>query len=193
MADNIEKQWYIVTTYSNNEEKVAENIRKHAESANMQDKIFRVIVATEKELLFNKDGSPKMVDNNGVMEQDFKIINLYPNYIFVEMKMTDDSWFLVRNTEGVTGIVGSSGGGQKPVPVRAREMERVLQHMGVIDEKMYEKYNIGDLVKIIHGSFANVEGKIMSIDTENGNVKIDTIFFGKHTPVDVHFSEIMKI
>ena len=140
----------------------------------------------------NKDGTPKMAEVNGVMTPKVKIKNLYPGYIFVEMIMTDDSWFMVRNTQGVTGIAGSSGGGQKPTPVSAREMETVLKRMGVVDKSMYEQYHIGDLVKIIHGTFANVEGKIVSIDKDSGNVRVDTIFFGRHTPVDVEFSEIVR-
>jgi Transcription antiterminator len=188
-----DKQWYIATTYSSHEDKVADNIRHRIESMGMGDRVFRVVVANEEIPELNKDGSPKMVDVNGVMTPKVKIKNSYPGYIFVEMIMTDDSWFMVRNTQGVTGIAGSSGGGQKPTPVSAREMETVLKRIGVVDKTMYEQYHIGDLVKIIHGTFANVEGKIVSIDKESGNVRVDTIFFGRHTPVDVEFSEIVKL
>jgi transcription termination/antitermination protein NusG len=187
-----DKQWYIATTYSSHEDKVADNIRRRVESMNMGDKVFRIIVANEEIPELNKDGTPKMVEVNGVMTPKVKIKNLYPGYIFVEMIMTDDSWFMVRNTQGVTGIAGSSGGGQKPTPVSAREMETVLKRMGVVDKSMYEQYHVGDLVKIIHGTFANVEGKIVSIDKDSGNVRVDTIFFGRHTPVDVEFSEIVR-
>ena len=187
-----EKQWYIATTYSSHEDKVADNIRNRIKSMNLTDKVFRVIVANEEIPEVNKDGTPKMIDQNGVKVQKVKIKNLYPGYIFVEMIMTDDSWFMVRNTQGVTGIAGSSGGGQKPTPVSAREMETVLKRMGVVDKSMYEQYHVGDLVKIIHGTFANVEGKIVSIDKDSGNVRVDTIFFGRHTPVDVEFSEIVR-
>lgn len=188
-----EKQWYIATTYSSHEDKVADNIRNRIKSMNLTDKVFRVIVANAEIPEVNKDGTPKMIDQNGVKVQKVKIKNLYPGYIFVEMIMTDDSWFMVRNTQGVTGIAGSSGGGQKPTPVSAREMETVLKRMGVVDKSMYEQYHVNDLVKIIHGTFQDVEGKIISIDKDSGNVKIDTIFFGRHTPVDVEFSEIVKI
>src|SRR5574344_587561 len=187
-----EKQWYIATTYSSHEDKVADNIRNRIKSMNLTDKVFRVIVANEEIPEVNKDGTPKMIDQNGVKVQKVKIKNLYPGYIFVEMIMTDDSWFMVRNTQGVTGIAGSSGGGYKPSPVRAREMAPVLKRMGVVDKSMYEQYHVGDLVKIIHGTFANVEGKIVSIDKDSGNVRVDTIFFGRHTPVDVEFSEIVR-
>lgn len=194
MADiNVEKQWYIATTYSMHEDKVADNIKRRVESMNLSDKVFRIIVANEEIPEFNKDGTPKMVEVNGQKVQKVKIKNLYPGYVFVEMIMTDDSWFMVRNTPGVTGIAGSSGGGQKPTPVSAREMEAVLKRMGVVDKAMYEQYHVGDLVKIINGTFANVEGKITSIDQESGNVTVETIFFGRITPVEVEFSEIVRI
>ena len=105
--------------------------------------------------------------------------------------MTDESWYMVRNTPGVTGIAGSSGGGQKPTPVSAKEMETVLKRMGMVDDSMYESYKVGDRVKIIHGTFANIEGEISSIDKENGSVRVNIIFFGRQTPVDVEFSEII--
>lgn len=195
MAEKLgEKEWYIATTYSSHEDKVAENIRRRVESMNLSDKVFRIIVANEEIPVLNKDGTQAMVeDENGNMVPKVKIKNSFPGYIFVEMIMTDDSWFMVRNTQGVTGIAGSSGGGQKPTPVSAKEMETVLKRMGVVDKSMYEQYHVGDLVKIIRGTFADVEGKIVSIDQDSGNVKVDTIFFGRHTPVDVEFSEIVRI
>jgi transcriptional antiterminator NusG len=109
------------------------------------------------------------------------------------MIMTDESWFMIRNTPLVTGIAGSSGGGQKPTPVTGREMETVLKKMGVVDSSMYDQYHVGDLVKIIHGTFNGIDGKITSINKENGLVTIDAIFFGRHTPVDVDFGEIIRV
>ena len=122
-----------------------------------------------------------------------KVINLYPGYVFVEMIMTDESWFMIRNTPGVTGIAGSSGGGQKPTPVSSREIEAVLKRMGMVDSSMYEGYHVGDLIKVIHGTFDSVGGKIISINKENGTVTVETMFFGRRTPVEVDFSEIVKI
>ena len=121
-----------------------------------------------------------------------KIKNLYPGYIFVEMIMTDEAWFAVRNTEGVTGIVGSSGRGQKPTPVGAREMETVLKIVGVVDASMYDQYHVGDKVKILRGLFEGDIGTISSLDKENGTVKVNTVFFGKLTPVELEFSDIVK-
>lgn len=188
------KQWYIVTTYSSHEDKVAENLQRRVESYNIGDKVFRIIVANEKIQVLNKDGTPAYVeDENGNQVPKIKLKNLFPGYIFVEMIMTDDTWFIVRNTEGVTGIAGSSGGGQKPTPVRASEMETVLKRMGIVDNSMYEKYHVGDVVKIIDGMFSNEEGKIVAINKETGNITVNIVFFGRMMPVDVEFSQVLKI
>jgi transcriptional antiterminator NusG len=178
-----EKQWYIVTTYSMHEAKTADNLKKRIISMNMQDYILRVLVA-EQEVSVLKDGLPT---------GKVKTKNLYPGYVFVEMIMSDESWYVVRNTPGVTGIAGSSGGGQKPTPVTREEIEPVLKRMGMIDSSMYDRYNVGDAVKVIHGPLEGTEGKIISIDKTTGACRVDTVFFGRSTPVDVDFSEIEKI
>ena len=163
--------------------------------ANRADTAIRVVVAEESVPAKGKDGHQLTVKNKetGLEEPKMKTINLYPGYVFVEMIMTDESWFMIRNTPGVTGIAGSSGGGQKPTPVSAREIETVLKRMGMVDKSMYEGYEVGDLVKIIHGTFDSVEGKIIALDKENGTVTVETIFFGRRTPVEVDFSEIVRI
>lgn len=178
-----DKQWYIVTTYSMHEAKTAENLRKRINTMNMQDYILRVIVC-DQEVPVLKDGLPT---------GKTKTVNLYPGYIFVEMIMTDQSWYIVRNTPGVTGIAGSSGGGQKPTPVTREEIEPVLKRMGLVDVSMYDRYNIGDRVKVIHGALEGTEGEIISLDKDTGAVRVMTTFFGRSTPVDVDFSEIEKI
>ena len=189
------KAWYIVTTYSGNENKVAENIELRKVSMGLEDYIFRVLVAEEKIPDIGKDGKQKMVKDKetGLMVPKTKIQNLYPGYVFVEMIMTDESWFMIRNTPRVTGIAGSSGGGQKPTPVPAKEVEAVLKRMGVVDSAMYDRYHIGDNIKIISGVFKDLEGKITRIDKDKGQVSIDTVFFGRNTVVDVDFTEIMRI
>ncbi len=197
MSENInaEKKWYIVTTYSGNEKKAKENILRRVESMDLQDYVFRVIVAEEEEVeIDKKTGQPKMVKDKetGEMVQKTKAKNLFPGYVFVEMIMTDESWFMVRNTPLVTGIAGSSGGGQKPAPVTPKQMESVLKIMGYVDNSMYDRYHIGDNVKIVHGTFEGIDGTITSIDKEQGIVKIDAVFFGRHTPVEVDFTEIAK-
>ena len=178
-----EQQWYIVTTYSMHEAKTAENLNKRIKTMGMQNEIFRVLVAEVEEPVL-KDGIP-----TGKM----KTRNLYPGYIFVEMIMTDTSWYIVRNTPGVTGIAGLSGGGQKPTPVTRQEIEPVLKRMGLVDSSMYDRYGVGDKVKVIKGPLEGTEGTILSIDKETGACRVDTIFFGRSTPVDVDFSEIEKI
>ena len=190
-----EKQWYIATTYSGHEQKAAENIKRRIDSMNLKDYVFRIVVAEEQVQEKDKDGKLKTVKNKetGLEEPKMKTINLYPGYVFVEMIMTDESWFMIRNTPGVTGIAGSSGGGQKPTPVSSREIEAVLKRMGVIDSSMYEDYHIGDNVKIIHGTFDGLEGKISSIDKESGTIVVQTMFFGRVTPVELEFSEIIRI
>ncbi len=190
-----EKQWYIATTYSGHEQKAAENIKRRIDSMNLKDYVFRIVVAEEQVQEKDKDGKLKTVKNKETCleEPKMKTINLYPGYVFVEMIMTDESWFMIRNTPGVTGIAGSSGGGQKPTPVSGREIEAVLKRMGVVDSSMYEDYHIGDNVKIIHGTFDGLEGKISSIDKESGTVVVQTMFFGRVTPVELEFSEIIRI
>jgi transcriptional antiterminator NusG len=178
-----DKAWYIVTTYSKHEAKTAENLIRRIDSMNMKDLILRVLVA-EHEVPVLKDGEPT---------GKTKTENYYPGYFFVEMIMTDESWYIVRNTPGVTGIVGSSGGGQKPAPVPREQIEPVLKRMNLIEESMYERYNVGDAVKIIHGPLEGTEGTIISIDKETGACRVETIFFGRSTPVDVEFSEIERI
>ncbi len=178
-----EKHWYIVTTNSQHENKTATNLRKRIETLGLQDNIFNVLVA-EQEVDVLKDGLPTGKK---------KMKNLYPGYIFVEMIMTDKIWFLVRNAPGVTGIAGSSGGGQKPTPVSREEMEPILKRMGIIDSAMYDRYQPGDYVKVIHGPLENSEGKIISIDKETGLCRVEIIFFGRPTPTDLDFSEIERI
>ena len=196
MASNIgEKHWYIVTTYSMHESKTAENLRKRIETMNMRDYIMRVLVAEQEVPVLDKNGLPATVKDKetGETKPKTKMKNLYPGYIFIEMVMTDESWYIVRNTPGVTGIVGSSGGGQKPAPVAREAIEPVLKRMNIIDEDMYARYAVGDQVRIIHGAFEGTEGTITFIDKDTHAVRIETTFFGRVTPVDVEFSEIEKI
>lgn len=191
----VEKSWYIVTTYSGHEQKVAQNLKNCIENFNLQNLIFRVVVAEEQIPVLDKNGKQAMKKNKetGMEEPKVKIRNLYPGYVFVEMIMTDDTWYVVRNTQGVTGIAGSSGGGQKPMPVSSAEMETVLKRMGMADNDMYDHYHIGDFVKIIRGTFDGTEGKIISMDKEKGSVTVEAIFFGRSTPIEAEFSEIVHI
>ena len=178
-----EKSWYVVNTYSTHERKVADNLTRRVESMGLQDLIFRIIVA-EFEVPVMKDGLPT---------GKTRIKNLYPGYVFVEMIMTDYAWYVVRNTPGVTSFVGSSGKGTKPFPVPREQIEPVLKRMGMIDDSMYDRYNVGDLVKVIHGALEGTEGNVVSINRETGAVELETVFFGRTTKLEVEFSEIEKI
>ena len=178
-----EKAWYVVNTYSTHEKKVAYNLERRVESMGLEKLIFRIVVA-EQEVAVLKDGVPT---------GKTRMKNLYPGYVFVEMIMTDYAWYVVRNTPGVTGFVGSSGKGTKPFPVPREEIEPVLKRMGIVDESMYERYNVGDLVKVIHGPLEGTEGNIVTINRETGAVEVETVFFGRSTKVEVDFSEIERI
>ena len=178
-----EKAWFVVNTYSTHERKVQENLLRRIKSMGIENLVFRVIVA-DQDVPVMKDGLPT---------GKFRKKNLYPGYVFVEMIMTDYAWYVVRNTPGVTGFVGSSGKGTKPFPVPREQIEPVLKRMGMIDESMYDRYVDGDLVKIIHGPFEGTEGHILSINKDTGVVEVEAIFFGRPTKVEVDFSEIEKI
>lgn len=178
-----EKAWYVVNTYSTHEKKVQYNLLRRVESMGLTDFVFRVIVA-EQEVPVMKDGLPT---------GKTRMKNLFPGYVFVEMVMTDYAWFVVRNTPGVTGFVGSSGKGTKPFPIPREQIEPVLKRMGMVDETMYDHYNEGDTVKIIHGPFEGTEGRIISINKELGVVVVEAIFFGRPSNVEVEFSSIDKI
>ena len=180
-----EKAWYVVNTYSTHERKVADYLQKRVESMGLQQLIFRIVVA-EQEV-------PVMDRETGLPTEKTRMKNLYPGYVFVEMIMTDYAWYVVRNTPGVTGFVGSSGKGTKPFPIPREQIEPVLKRMGMVDESMYDRYKEGDPVKVIHGPFEGTEGKILSINRETGAVVVETYFFGKSTNVEIDFSEIEKI
>ncbi len=180
-----EKAWYVVNTYSTHENKVAFNLKKRVESMGLEDLIFRIIVA-EQEV-------PMMDRETGLPTGKTRMKNLYPGYVFVEMIMTDYAWYVVRNTPGVTGFVGSSGKGTKPFPVPREQIEPVLKRMGMVDESMYDRYNEGDYVKVIRGTLEGTEGRILSINRDTGAVEIETVFFGRTTRVEVDFSEIERI
>ena len=180
-----EKAWYVVNTYSTHERKVADYLQKRVESMGLQNLIFRIVVA-EQEV-------PVMDRETGLPTEKTRMKNLYPGYVFVEMIMTDYAWYVVRNTPGVTGFVGSSGKGTKPFPIPREQIEPVLKRVGMVDESMYDRYKEGDPVKVIHGPFEGTEGTILSINRETGAVVVETYFFGKSTNVEIDFSEIEKI
>ena len=175
-----EKKWYVVNTYSGHESKVKEKLEMRAQSMNMEDKICRVIIPEQK-VIEEKDGVQKE-----------KIKKIFPGYILVEMVMTDEAWFVVRNTPGVTGFIGSSGKGAKPTPLQAFEVENILHSMGMARIDNNAELKVGEKVKIIDGPFVGMGGTIESIDTENviANVLLD--LFGQETSVEVELGQIDK-
>ena len=191
MAELGEKHWYIVTTYSQHERKVADNLLKRIETLGLGDFISNVLVAEQEVHVIDKETGLPSLNKDGTPKTKMK--NLFPGNIFVEMIMTDKVWYDVRNTPGVTGIAGSAGGGQKPTPVTKEEIEPVLKRMGIIDQSMYEHYSVGDAVRVIRGPLEGTEGKILSIDKDTGACRVETIFFGRSTPIDVDFSEIERL
>ncbi len=190
-----EKAWYVINTFNMREHQVAKDLKARAESFNMTDKIFRVICAEYEEPVLDEKGKQKMAidKKTGQKVPKVKVKNFYPGYIFVEMIMTDETWFVVRNTPGVSGITGSSGKGAKPFPIPREEIEPVLKRMHIEDKDMYSEYKVGDLIKIISGNFQDVEGTIESIDKERGQVEVQIVFLGRYNTITEPFSDIEKV
>lgn len=177
----MEKKWYVVNTYSGHENKVKEKLEMRAESMNMEDYIFRVVVPEEK-IVEVKDGVTK--------ERTKK---MFPGYIIVEMDMTDEAWYVVRNTPGVTGFIGSSGKGAKPTPLQPYEVDKILGNMGISRIDVDNELEIGLKVKIVSGPFNGMIGKIESIDLPNQKVMLLVDLFGQETSVEVELNQIEKM
>ena len=174
----MEKEWYVVNTYSGHENKVKEKLDMRSQSLDMQDNIFRVIVPEEK-VIEEKDGKTKE-----------KTKKMFPGYILVEMVMSDEAWYVVRNTPGVTGFIGSSGKGAKPTPLQPYEVDKILNNMGMSRIDVDKELEIGAKVKIIAGPFSGMIGTIDSVDAATGKVNLNVDLFGQETSVEVEISEI---
>ena len=175
----MEKQWYVVNTYSGHENKVKEKLDMRSQSMDMQDYIFRVIVPEETLVEETKDGKKKE-----------KTKKLFPGYILVEMVMSDEAWYVVRNTPGVTGFIGSSGKGAKPTPLQPYEVDHILNSMGMSRLDVNKELEIGAKVKIIAGPFSGRIGTIDSLDIPNSKINLMVDLFGQETSVEVGMSEI---
>lgn len=176
----MEKNWYVIHTYSGYENKVKINLEKRVETMGMEDKIFRVIVPEDEETEV-KDGKKKVV-----MKKSF------PGYVLAEMVMTDDSWYVVRNTPGVTGFVGSSGHGTKPTPLLPDEVDAVLKRMGVNAPTVHVDFDLKENVRVMEGPFADFEGTIENIDADKQKLKVHVNMFGRETPIELDFSQVEK-
>lgn len=177
----MEKNWYVVHTYSGYENKVKANLEKRVETMGMQDKIFRVVIPEEQETDF-KDGKKRTV-----MKKTF------PGYVLVELIMTDDSWYVVRNTPGVTGFIGSSGGGAKPTPLLPEEVDFILKQMGVKERKSEADFEVGEVIEVLEGPFAHFQGKVEEIDQDKGKVRVSVDMFGRETIMELDFGQVEKI
>ncbi len=173
------RQWYVVNTYSGHENKVKENLEKRVESMGLQDLLFRIVVPEHVETEI-KDG--KKIN---------KTKNMFPGYVLVEMIMTDEAWYVVRNTSGVTGFIGSSGGGAKPFPLQKHELDPILKKIG-LQTTIEIDYAVGDEVNVISGAFTGKTGKVDSIDMEKETAKVLIDFLGNLTPMEVELIQLER-
>ena len=177
----MQKEWYVVNTYSGHENKVKEKLEMRASTMGLEDYIFRVVVPEQTEIEYNKDG--KKVE---------KVKKMFPGYILVEMIMTDEAWFIVRNTPGVTGFIGSSGKGAKPFPLTPAEVDKILGSMGMSRLDLGNELNVDDMVKVIEGPFSGMFGKIKTIDSATVALEVTLYLFGQETIVELQVSQIEK-
>lgn len=174
-----ERNWYAVHTYSGYENAVLRNLKQRIESLGMEDKIFDVVVPTEKRIKI-KGGKRVEVEEK-----------IYPGYVLVDMIVTDDSWFVVRNTPRVTGFVGA---GVTPVPLTPKEIEYLLGKMQENNNASHKiDLEIGEIITINDGPFKDSEGKVSEIDQEKGKVRVMVSLFGRETPVELDFLQIKKM
>lgn len=172
------KQWYAIHTYSGYEEKVSVSIQQRADSLDMKDKIFDIIVPKEKQIEI-KNGKRKVVEKR-----------IFQGYVLVQMKMSEDAWYIVRNTPNVTGFVGT---GIEPTPVEEDEMDKLRKRMGVEQPKHVINYSIGEVVNIVDGPFKGFDGTINDIDQQKGKIKVLVNMFGRETPVELDSLQVKKV
>jgi len=172
------RRWFVIHTYSGYEENVSDNLKHRIESMDMADKIFNIMIPTEKKIKI-KNGKRKVVTEK-----------IFPGYVFVEMVVTDDSWYVVRNTPNVTGFIGT---GTIPTPVSSKEIEDLQKRMGLEEPKYTIDVTLDAPVKIIDGPFKNFEGKVSAVDEERGKVKVMVSMFGRETPIELDYLQVKKI
>ena len=172
------RNWYAIHTYSGYEDAVVRNLKQRIESLGMEDKIFNVIVPREKKIRI-KGGKRVVVEEK-----------IYPGYVLVDMIVTDDSWYVVRNTPMVTGFVGS---GTTPIPLSKEEVNMLFERMKGEEPKHKVEFNVGDIVRITDGPFKDFEGKVSDVNEERGKLKVLVSMFGRETPVELDFLQVKKI
>jgi len=172
------KNWYVIHTYSGYENKVKTNLEKRVESMNMEDKIFRVLVPMEDEVEI-KNGKRKVAKRK-----------VFPGYVLVEMDMTDDSWYVVRNTPGVTGFVGT---GAKPIPLLEHEVQNILRQMGMEEQRTKIDVELGQSVRVASGPFKDFIGVVREILEDKAKLRVSVSMFGRETPVELEFAQVEKL
>jgi transcription termination/antitermination protein NusG len=172
------KQWYAIHTYSGYEEKVAESIRQRAASLDMADKIYEILVPKEKQIEI-KNGKRKVVEKK-----------IFQGYVLVSMKLTEDAWYIVRNTPGVTGFVGT---GTDPSPVSQEEMDKINKRMGLDQPKYKIDFKLNEVVNIIDGPFKGFDGSVSNIDQAKGKLTVMVNMFGRETPVELDSLQVKKV
>jgi len=171
-------KWYVIHSYAGYEKKVEKNLKHRIESMHMQNKIFNVVVPTEEEVEL-KDGVRRTTEKR-----------IFPGYILVEMSLDEDSWYVVRNTPGVTGFVGS---GTKPIPLREEEVNKIIKRMEAEAPKIKVNFKLGQKVRIVEGPFEDFSGVVDEIDLDRARVKVLVNFFGRETPVELDFLQVERI
>ena len=169
--------WYVIHTYSGYEKKVQRSLQQRIESMGLQDKIVRIVVPTEAEVDI-KDGQRKLVERK-----------IFPGYVLVQMKMDDETWYVVRNTNGVTGFVGPD---TKPTPLREEDVQKILKRMEADTPKVRISFRKGQTVRITDGPFTDFHGVVDEIDMDRGKVRLLVSFFGRDTPVELDFLQVEK-
>ncbi len=172
------RQWYVIHTYSGYEEAVAKNLKQRVASMGMEDKIFEVLVPKEKKIKIEK-GERKTVEEK-----------IYPGYVLVNMIVTDDSWYVVRNTPNVTGFVGA---GITPRSVGEGEIEEIKKRMEVEEPEHKIEFRVGDSVKVVDGPFKGFDGKVKEIDAKRGKIRVLINMFGRDTPVELDSLQVKKL
>ena len=175
---NYGRRWYAIHTYSGYEENVAENLQQRIETMDMEDKIFAVLVPKEKKIKI-KNGKRRIVEEK-----------IFPGYVLVEMLVTDDSWYVVRNTPNVTGFIGA---GTTPTPIAQEEIDALMKRVGVEEPEFKVELEKNDPVSITDGPFKGQQGKVSEVDEQRGKVKVLVSMFGRETPVELDFLQVKKV
>ena len=176
------KEWYVLHTYSGYENKVKQNIESRIVSMGMEDNIFRVVVPEEEEQEKTKTGKEKVV-----------MKKIFPGYVLIEMVMSDEAWYIVRNTPGVTGFIGSHGAGSKPSPMLPDEVKSILRSLGMSTRHQEIDFELDESVTITEGAFNGMSGKVIEIDPEKGKLKVNVEMFGRETSTELNFDQVDKI